>query len=123
MFVLCFRYLHLVENVRPDLELIDVEVMSYGWSVRLQKFHTRLKYPADFWHLTNRVHSHGRSSFNFKALLDANFKRYGCLIFMCKVALPSVEDGDLLTCIILIRIVSAININVVLDCKVKGVSM
>ena len=67
--------MHLVENIRPDVELVDVEVMTYGWSTRLQKFHTRLTYPADFWHTTNRVHPDGRKSFTFKTLIDANIKR------------------------------------------------
>ena len=38
-FLFIYRYLHLCENIRPDIHLFDQEVLTYDWSVpKLAKF-------------------------------------------------------------------------------------
>ncbi|KAK2182241.1 hypothetical protein NP493_359g00020 [Ridgeia piscesae] len=76
------RYFHLCENKRPDLQILDVEVLSYVWSLpMLQKFYPGIKFPGDFWYLTNKKWPDGLRSFNFASLLDANIDRRP--VFVC----------------------------------------
>ncbi|KAI0234820.1 Transmembrane protein 260 [Lamellibrachia satsuma] len=71
------RYFHLCQNKRPDLQILDVEVLSYQWSLpMLKKFYPNIVFPGDFWHLDNKQWSDGRKSFNFRSLLDANIDRH-----------------------------------------------
>ncbi|CAD5122493.1 DgyrCDS10916 [Dimorphilus gyrociliatus] len=45
-------YLQLCENYRPDLKIIDMELMTYNWSVpRLKNTIKSLEFPAEQWHL------------------------------------------------------------------------
>uniref|UniRef100_X1Z2A4 DUF2723 domain-containing protein n=1 Tax=Capitella teleta TaxID=283909 RepID=X1Z2A4_CAPTE len=78
------RYLHLCESIRPDVSLLDVEILSYQWSLpRLGKFFPEVDFPGDYWHLTNQVHSDGRKSFNFKSFIDANYIGKRRPIYVC----------------------------------------
>lgn len=71
-----FHYLHLCNNVRPDLKLFDQELLTYEWSVpMLRHHHPGIAFPGDFLHLKNKVYSDGRTSFNFLKFLDANYEK------------------------------------------------
>ena len=55
-----------------------LQVLSYVWSLpMLQKFYPGIKFPGDFWYLTNKKWPDGLRSFNFASLLDANIDRLG----------------------------------------------
>lgn len=70
-----FHYLHLCNNVRPDLKMFDQELLTYEWSVpMLRHHHPGIIFPGDFLHLENKVYSDGTISFNFLKFLDANYK-------------------------------------------------
>lgn len=76
------RYLHLCESFRPDLILLDVEILSYEWSLpMLKKFYHDINFPGDVWNPTNNFYANGKKAFNFKSFLDANIEKRH--IFAC----------------------------------------
>ncbi|ESO06663.1 hypothetical protein HELRODRAFT_106256 [Helobdella robusta] len=79
---LSLRYFHICEGVRPDIDIIDVEILSYQWSIRgIKKFNPSVVIPGDVWNLNNSLLEDGRHAFNFKTFLDVNIKRRP--IFAC----------------------------------------
>ena len=70
------RYLHLCEGVRPDVSLIDVEILTYQWSLpKLRKFYPKVDFPGDFWHNRAALWENGKRSFTMETFLNANYNK------------------------------------------------
>ncbi|KAG7510629.1 transmembrane protein 260 isoform X1 [Solea senegalensis] len=79
------RYLHYCQGVRPDVRLVDQEMMTYTWYVaKLAQHLPDVHFPGRFW---DPVHSEEKDAFNLEQFLSHNRKRYA---FAC-IGLP---DGD-----------------------------
>ncbi|OWF45611.1 transmembrane protein 260-like [Mizuhopecten yessoensis] len=77
-----FRYLHLCENIRPDIQIFDQEILTYEWSVPMLGWTMPgITFPGDMFHLTNAKRTDGRISFTFKRFLDVNYDK--APIFAC----------------------------------------
>ncbi|KAJ8390871.1 hypothetical protein AAFF_G00100030 [Aldrovandia affinis] len=79
------RYLHYCQGLRPDLSLVDQEMMTYGWYVeKLGPHHDRVHFPGRRW---DPVPSEGKDTFTLEQFLLHNAQR---AVFAC-IGLP---DGD-----------------------------
>ncbi|XP_038633308.1 transmembrane protein 260 isoform X2 [Scyliorhinus canicula] len=67
------RYLHYCEGQRPDLSLVDQEMMTYDWYLlKLAKHLPHVHFPGHRWNLVNQVDPAGTVTFNLHHLLNAN---------------------------------------------------
>lgn len=72
------RYLHYCQGLRPDLSLVDQEMMTYGWYVaKLQKHLPRVKFPGRRW---DPVNSMEKKAFSIEQFLKHNTHRP---VFVC----------------------------------------
>ncbi|KAL4613133.1 transmembrane protein 260 [Arapaima gigas] len=79
------RYLHYCQRMRPDLHLIDQEMMTYSWYVaKLARHHPGVYFPGRWW---DPAHVHDKKTFNLEQFLQHNSKRD---VFAC-IGLP---EGD-----------------------------
>ncbi|XP_019721043.1 transmembrane protein 260 isoform X1 [Hippocampus comes] len=79
------RYLHYCLDVRPDVRLVDQEMMTYSWYVKKLGAHLRgVHFPGQQW---DSVHSEEKGTFNLEQFLMHNSQRD---VFAC-IGLP---DGD-----------------------------
>ncbi|KAK2826096.1 hypothetical protein Q5P01_020310 [Channa striata] len=79
------RYLHYCQGVRPDVRLVDQEMMTYTWYVaKLAKHHPGVHFPGRWW---DPVHPEGKDTFSLEQFLSHNIQRD---VFAC-IGLP---DGD-----------------------------
>lgn len=80
------RYLHYCQGVRPDVRLVDQEMMTYAWYVaKLAQHHPGIHFPGRWW---DPVNPGEKGTFNLDQFLSRNTQRD---VFAC-IGLP---DGDL----------------------------
>ncbi|XP_053373976.1 transmembrane protein 260-like [Mercenaria mercenaria] len=77
------RYLYLCENNRPDVTVLDQELMTYPWYVpMLRHTYPSVTFPGHHMEAQTGLLDTGQRVFNFKTFLDANIKRrpvIGCI--------------------------------------------
>ncbi|KAL0969087.1 hypothetical protein UPYG_G00222470 [Umbra pygmaea] len=79
------RYLHYCQGVRPDLRLVDQEMMTYSWYVaKLGQHLTGVQFPGRWW---DSVYSEDKDTFTLEQFLSHNTQR---AVLAC-IGLP---DGD-----------------------------
>ncbi|KAI5616733.1 transmembrane protein 260 isoform X1, partial [Silurus asotus] len=72
------RYLHYCQGLRPDLSLIDQEMMTYGWYVpKLQQHLPGVNFPGRVW---DPVNTEEKNSFNIEQFIQHNIHRP---LFVC----------------------------------------
>ncbi|RVE57198.1 hypothetical protein OJAV_G00213780 [Oryzias javanicus] len=80
------RYLHYCEGLRPDVRLVDQEMMTYPWYVAKLSAHLPgVHFPGHWW---DPVQHEDKDTFSLEQFLSHNTKRD---VFAC-IGLP---DGDL----------------------------
>ncbi|XP_055361639.1 transmembrane protein 260 isoform X2 [Betta splendens] len=80
------RYLYYCQDVRPDVHLVDQEMMTYTWYVaKLAKHHPGVHFPGRWW---DPVHPEGEDTFSLEQFLFHNAEKD---VVAC-IGLP---DGDL----------------------------
>ncbi|OCT68540.1 transmembrane protein 260 isoform X1 [Xenopus laevis] len=83
------RYLHYCEGLRPDLALVDQEMMTYSWYVpRLAKHMSGVIFPGNKWSPVEIKHADGTTTFNLHHFLKVNKHKE---IFSC----IGLNEGDL----------------------------
>ncbi|KAM7403002.1 hypothetical protein PAMA_003772 [Pampus argenteus] len=79
------RYLHYCQHVRPDVCLVDQEMMTYTWYVaKLGQHHPGVYFPGRWW---DPVHPEGKDTFSLEQFLSRNTQRE---VFAC----IGLSDGD-----------------------------
>uniref|UniRef100_A0A3B4HAC3 Transmembrane protein 260 n=1 Tax=Pundamilia nyererei TaxID=303518 RepID=A0A3B4HAC3_9CICH len=79
------RYLHYCQGVRPDVRLVDQEMMTYAWYVaKLAQHHPGIHFPGRWW---DPVNPEEKGTFSLDQFLSRNTRD----VFAC-IGLP---DGDL----------------------------
>ncbi|XP_034432755.1 transmembrane protein 260 isoform X1 [Hippoglossus hippoglossus] len=79
------RYLYYCQGVRPDVRLVDQEMMTYTWYVaKLGQHYPGVHFPGRWW---DPVHPEEKDTFNLEQFLSHNTQRD---VFAC-IGLP---DGD-----------------------------
>uniref|UniRef100_H3DJ23 Transmembrane protein 260 n=1 Tax=Tetraodon nigroviridis TaxID=99883 RepID=H3DJ23_TETNG len=79
------RYLHYCQGVRPDVRLVDQELMTYAWYVaKLAQHHPGVNFPGRLW---DPVRPEEKNTFSLEQFLSHNTQRG---VFAC-IGLP---DGD-----------------------------
>ncbi|KAM3870777.1 protein O-mannosyl-transferase TMEM260 [Diretmus argenteus] len=79
------RYLHYCQGVRPDVRLVDQEMMTYTWYVsKLRQHHPGVHFPGRLW---DRGHPEEKDAFSLQQFLSHNTQRD---VIAC-IGLP---DGD-----------------------------
>lgn len=79
------RYLHYCQNVRPDVCLVDQEMMTYTWYVaKLGQHHPGVYFPGHWW---DPLHPEGKDTFSLEQFLSHNRQRE---VFAC----IGLSDGD-----------------------------
>lgn len=77
------RYLYLCENDRPDLTVLDQELLTYPWFVtKLKHAFPSVVFPGHHMETQTGHLDNGQLVFNFKTFLDANINRrpiIGCI--------------------------------------------
>ncbi|TRY58365.1 hypothetical protein DNTS_034207 [Danionella cerebrum] len=72
------RYLHYCRQFRPDVSLVDQEMMTYSWYVlKLHKHLSGVKFPGRWW---DPVNSQERKTFTIEQFLKHNVQRP---VFVC----------------------------------------
>uniref|UniRef100_A0A8C7CLM4 Transmembrane protein 260 n=1 Tax=Oncorhynchus kisutch TaxID=8019 RepID=A0A8C7CLM4_ONCKI len=79
------RYLHYCQGVRPDVHLVDQEMMTYSWYVaKLGQHHPGVHFPGLWW---DPVHTEEKDTFSLEQFLSHNTR---WAVLAC-IGLP---DGD-----------------------------
>ncbi|XP_044023018.1 transmembrane protein 260 isoform X2 [Siniperca chuatsi] len=79
------RYMYYCQGVRPDVRLVDQEMMTYTWYVaKLAQHHPGVHFPGRWW---DPVHPEGKDTFSLEQFLSHNTQRD---VFAC-IGLP---EGD-----------------------------
>ncbi|KAM9354137.1 protein O-mannosyl-transferase TMEM260 [Pholidichthys leucotaenia] len=79
------RYLHFCEGVRPDVRLVDQEMMTYSWYVaKLAQHHPGVHFPGLWW---DPVRPEEKGTFSLEGFLSHNSQRD---VFAC----IGLSDGD-----------------------------
>ncbi|XP_052275598.1 transmembrane protein 260-like isoform X2 [Dreissena polymorpha] len=77
------RYIYWCENDRPDVQVLDQELLSYSWFVpKLRHAYPNIKFPGHHMETQNGRLSNGQWVFNFRAFLNAHYDKYpivGCI--------------------------------------------
>ncbi|XP_041072980.1 transmembrane protein 260 isoform X3 [Carcharodon carcharias] len=82
------RYLHYCEGQRPDLSLVDQEMMTYDWYLpKLAKHLPHVHFPGHHWNPVSQEDPAGTVTFNLHHLLSANRDKE---IFVC----IGLHEGD-----------------------------
>ncbi|XP_072882733.1 protein O-mannosyl-transferase TMEM260 isoform X1 [Hemitrygon akajei] len=82
------RYLHYCEGQRPDLSMVDQEMMTYDWYLpKLAKHLPNVHFPGNRWHPVDREESAGIVTFNLHRLFNENREKE---IFVC----IGLHEGD-----------------------------
>ncbi|XP_078720640.1 protein O-mannosyl-transferase TMEM260 isoform X5 [Lampetra fluviatilis] len=67
------RYLHYCERQRPDVALVDQELLTYPWYVRkLGRHLPGVRFPGDRWHPAEGPHPDGTLAFSMRSFLEEN---------------------------------------------------
>ncbi|XP_029350355.1 transmembrane protein 260 isoform X2 [Echeneis naucrates] len=78
------RYLYYCQGVRPDVRLVDQEMMTYSWYVaKLAQHHPGVHFPGRWW---DPVHPEEKNTFNLEQFLSHNMQD----VFAC----IGLSDGD-----------------------------
>uniref|UniRef100_A0A3Q1G120 Transmembrane protein 260 n=1 Tax=Acanthochromis polyacanthus TaxID=80966 RepID=A0A3Q1G120_9TELE len=78
------RYLYYCQGLRPDVRLVDQEMMTYTWYVaKLAQHHPGVHFPGRWW---DPVHPEEKDTFSLEQFLSHNPDTFAC------IGLP---DGDL----------------------------
>ncbi|KAJ8341621.1 hypothetical protein SKAU_G00339120 [Synaphobranchus kaupii] len=81
------RYLHYCQGLRPDVSLVDQEMMTYSWYVaKLGQHHGRVHFPGLWW---DPVQSSEKNTFGLEQFLAQNSQR---AVFAC-IGLPEGDPG------------------------------
>ncbi|XP_059210076.1 transmembrane protein 260 [Centropristis striata] len=79
------RYVYYCQGVRPDVRLVDQEMMTYPWYVaKLAEHQPGVHFPGRWW---DPVHPEEKDTFSLEQFLSHNMQRH---VFAC-IGLP---DGD-----------------------------
>ncbi|XP_047467991.1 transmembrane protein 260 isoform X2 [Mugil cephalus] len=79
------RYLHYCQGVRPDVRLVDQEMMTYSWYVaKLAQHHPGVHFPGRLW---DPAHPEEKDTFTLEEFLSHNTQRD---VFAC----IGLSDGD-----------------------------
>ncbi|KAM8913654.1 protein O-mannosyl-transferase TMEM260 isoform 5-T6 [Spinachia spinachia] len=79
------RYLYYCQGVRPDVRLVDQEMMTYAWYVaKHARHHPGVHFPGRLWH---PVHPEGSDTFSLEQFLSYNTQRH---VFAC----IGLSEGD-----------------------------
>ncbi|XP_056152390.1 transmembrane protein 260 [Lampris incognitus] len=79
------RYLHYCQGVRPDVSLVDQEMMTYAWYVaKLGQHHPGVQFPGRWW---DPVHAEEKDTFSLEQFLSHNSHR-------TMIACIGLPDGD-----------------------------
>eukprot|EP00040_Diaphanoeca_grandis_P019148 m.100896 g.100896 ORF g.100896 m.100896 type:complete len:653 (+) comp27284_c0_seq1:96-2054(+) len=71
------RYVQTCENVRPDIKLIDLEMMTYEWYLpMLAKSFPGVVFPGSM-----QVYRHHPDAFNMKQFFDANIDKFDIFVY------------------------------------------
>ncbi|XP_021258247.1 transmembrane protein 260 [Numida meleagris] len=82
------RYLHYVEGVRPDITLVDQEMMTYEWYLpKLAKHLPGVHFPGNRWNPVEGMLPDGTLAFNLHRFLKANKHKE---VFVC----IGLHEGD-----------------------------
>lgn len=72
------KYAHSCEDVRPDLRLISLQLMTWEWFVPMHAHNYKnVTFPG------NRYHPNMKGGFGIKQFLDANWKTFQGKLFLC----------------------------------------
>lgn len=83
------RYLHYVEGMRPDITLVDQEMMTYEWYLpKLAKHLPGVHFPGNRWNPVEGILPDGTLVFNLHHFLKANKHKE---VFVC----IGLHEGDL----------------------------
>uniref|UniRef100_A0AAQ4RG88 Transmembrane protein 260 n=1 Tax=Gasterosteus aculeatus aculeatus TaxID=481459 RepID=A0AAQ4RG88_GASAC len=79
------RYLYYCQGVRPDVRLVDQEMMTYAWYVAKHALHhPGVHFPGGWW---DPVHPEGSDTFSLEQFLSHNTQRH---VFAC----IGLSEGD-----------------------------
>ncbi|CAL8272712.1 unnamed protein product [Merluccius merluccius] len=79
------RYLHYCQGMRPDIRLVDQEMMTYPWYVaKLKSHHRGVHFPGRWW---DPIRSEEKGTFSLEHFLSNNLHRP---VFAC----IGLTDGD-----------------------------
>ncbi|KAM4690509.1 protein O-mannosyl-transferase TMEM260 [Rhinophrynus dorsalis] len=76
------RYLHYCEGLRPDIALVDQEMMTYGWYLpKISKHISNVYFPGDRWNPVETKLQDGTVTFNLHHFLKVNEHRetFACI--------------------------------------------
>eukprot|EP00054_Salpingoeca_dolichothecata_P029263 m.229359 g.229359 ORF g.229359 m.229359 type:complete len:477 (+) comp26440_c0_seq1:751-2181(+) len=71
------RYVQHCENVRPDVRLIDLEMMTFEWYLAMLED----SFPGVVFPATTKVYRLGAEFFSMRTFLDANIDRFDIFVF------------------------------------------
>ncbi|KAM8921271.1 protein O-mannosyl-transferase TMEM260 [Pelodytes ibericus] len=82
------RYLHYCEGLRPDIALVDQEMMTYDWYLqKIAKHIPNVSFPGDRWNPVETQLPDGTVTFNLQHFLKVNKHRE---MFVC----TGLHEGD-----------------------------
>uniref|UniRef100_A0A8D2MCV1 Transmembrane protein 260 n=1 Tax=Zonotrichia albicollis TaxID=44394 RepID=A0A8D2MCV1_ZONAL len=82
------RYLHYCEGIRPDITLVDQEMMTYGWYLpKLAKHLPGVHFPGNRWNPVEGALPDGTLAFNLHRFLQVNKHKE---VFVC----IGLHEGD-----------------------------
>eukprot|EP00039_Didymoeca_costata_P011170 m.155089 g.155089 ORF g.155089 m.155089 type:complete len:707 (-) comp15087_c0_seq2:60-2180(-) len=71
------RYVHYCEDFRPDVKVIDLEMMTFEWYLKmLEKFYPGVTFPAKV-----KVYRHGSDFFDMRKFFDANIDKFNIYVY------------------------------------------
>uniref|UniRef100_A0AAA9T3H5 Transmembrane protein 260 n=1 Tax=Bos taurus TaxID=9913 RepID=A0AAA9T3H5_BOVIN len=82
------RYMHYCEGLRPDISLVDQEMMTYEWYLpKMAKHLPGVKFPGNRWNPVEGILSSGMVTFNLYHFLEVNKQKE---TFVC----IGIHEGD-----------------------------
>uniref|UniRef100_A0A8C5KE17 Transmembrane protein 260 n=1 Tax=Jaculus jaculus TaxID=51337 RepID=A0A8C5KE17_JACJA len=82
------RYMHYCEGLRPDISLVDQEMMTYGWYLpKIARHLPGVHFPGDQWNPVEGVLPSGMVTFNLYRFLEINKQKE---TFVC----IGIHEGD-----------------------------
>ncbi|XP_010846000.1 PREDICTED: transmembrane protein 260 isoform X4 [Bison bison bison] len=82
------RYMHYCEGLRPDISLVDQEMMTYEWYLpKMAKHLPGVKFPGNQWNPVEGILSSGMVTFNLYHFLEVNKQKE---TFVC----IGIHEGD-----------------------------
>lgn len=82
------RYMHYCEGMRPDISLVDQEMMTYAWYLpKMAKHLPGVNFPGNWWNPVEEVLPSGMVTFNLYHFLEINKQKQ---TFVC----IGIHEGD-----------------------------